>query len=72
MAALHLCSGVRKIYTIASFHFGLTWHLGYNFTSAQITWRLPGLEMIEVKADLGSNASVGGPSSSRVVSIQSR
>ncbi len=26
-----------KIYPIASFHFGLTWHLGYNFTYAHVT-----------------------------------
>ena len=42
-----------------------------NFTTAHVTWRLPGLDVIEVKANLGSQATGGGLRTGRVVSLQS-
>ena len=43
---------------------------GCNFTSARLTWRLPGLDVIEVQANLGDRVS-GGLSTSRVITLQS-
>jgi hypothetical protein len=43
----------------------------HNFTSARVTWRLPGLDVIEVKANIGSQVSGGGLRASRVISLQS-
>lgn len=43
----------------------------HKFTSANVTWRLPGLDVIEVKANIGNQVSGGELRTSRVVSLQS-
>jgi hypothetical protein len=43
----------------------------HNFSTAKVTWRLPGLDVIEVTANLGSQVSSAGQSTSRVVSLKS-
>jgi hypothetical protein len=42
-----------------------------KFASAKITWRLPGLDVMEVQANFSVHASGDGPGNCRVISLQS-